>query len=323
MAQDRIVCLLPVFNDWASVDLLLQQIDRALSDTSNQIRILLVDDGSSDRWSEPGSQEFRSIERIEVLSLRRNIGHQRAICVGLCYIEENSDADLVVVMDSDGEDNPEDIPRLLDKCRAESNDKVVFAERAKRSENLMFRLLYQVYRFIHFVLVGHRIRVGNFSVIPTQALRSLTVVPELWSHYAAAVFTARLPHCGVSTNRAQRLDGKSKMGWENLVVHGLSAISAFSDRVGVRLLTIISPLIAVVLSAIMITLMMHFFYRGLDIPIWAVTLTGLLLMLLFNLLFFVFLFCFLVLNGRAHGSFLPARDYALFVDRLIQVYPSV
>ena len=321
MDEDRIICLMPVFNDWNSVERLLKQLDETFAGTQRRARILLVDDGSTEKLNWPVDQSFAAIDGIDILLLRRNLGHQRAICVGLCYVEEKMPCDLVVVMDSDGEDDPRDIPRLLDKCREQSPIKtIVFAERTKRSENLVFRACYTIYRVIHFVLVGHRIRVGNFSVIPAGALRSLTVVPELWNHYAAAVFTARLSHCGVPTERAKRLDGDTTMGWEGLVVHGLSAISAFSDRVGVRLLTMISPLIlATVVSFIAVVAVRV--GSGLSVPSWAAEAGGLLLVLLFELLFFAFLFCFLILSGRSNSRFLPARDYAFFVDRLKSVYP--
>ena len=77
---------------------------------------------------------------------------------------------------------------------------------------------------------------GNFSVIPRERLASLVVVSELWNHYAAAAMRSRQPFCTIPTRRAERLDGESKMNFVGLVVHGLSAISVYSDIVGVRLL---------------------------------------------------------------------------------------
>ena len=217
MNQHDLVILMPVFNDWRSVERLLRELDNIFGHSACSTRVLLVDDRSVDEWNGPHDPQFQCLETIEVLRLRRNLGHQRAICIGLCYIEEKIPCDYVAVMDSDGEDDPADVPRLLARCREEGGSKIVFAERTRRSESMVFRTLYHLYRIIHFMVVGHRVRVGNFSVIPVELLRSLTVVSEMWSHYAAAVFAARLPHCQVPTTRAQRLEGASTMGFVSLV----------------------------------------------------------------------------------------------------------
>ena len=64
-----------------------------------------------------------------MLQLRRNLGHQRAIAVGLAYAEEHDPCDVVVIMDGDGEDDPKDVPRLLACCRQAGGREIVFAER--------------------------------------------------------------------------------------------------------------------------------------------------------------------------------------------------
>ena len=57
--------------------------------------------------------KFRTLFTLQILHLQRNIGHQKAIAVGLAYIKENLACDKVLVMDSDGEDKPEDAAALL------------------------------------------------------------------------------------------------------------------------------------------------------------------------------------------------------------------
>ena len=83
-------------------------------------RVLVVDDCSPEQ---PGELfrlgPLKSLATVDVLPLRRNLGHQRAIAIGLAYVEQHIDNRCVVVMDSDGEDSPEDVPRLL----ASSNKK--------------------------------------------------------------------------------------------------------------------------------------------------------------------------------------------------------
>ena len=73
-------------------------------------------------------------------------------------------------------------------------------------------------------------------MIPRERLSCLVASSELWNHYAAAAFASRQPYATIPTRRATRLDGRSKMNFVNLVIHGLSAISVYSDAIGVRLL---------------------------------------------------------------------------------------
>src|SRR5262249_10223862 len=156
----------------------------------------------------PG-RKFQALICIDILHLRRNLGSQRAIAIGLAYIEENITCGAVVLMDSDGEDDPRDVPRLLAKYQQEAGKKIVFAGRARRSESFLFRVFYLLYKVMHIVLTGRRIRVGNFSVIPRSHLRALVVVSEMWNHYAAAVFASQQPFVIVPTTRARRLAGES------------------------------------------------------------------------------------------------------------------
>lgn len=309
--------LIPVFNDWEAVLLLLPRIDTAMGRYGARVEVLLVDDGSTDPL--PGrvtSGSYQAIESVRVLRLRRNLGHQRAIAVGLAFLEDTSAADAVAVMDGDGQDDPEAIPALLDRMTELGNSTIVFAGRRRRAEGLFFRTFYYAYASMHRVLTGFGLRVGNFSVIPRAALRRLVAVGELWNHYAAAVYHSRLPHDRVPTPRAPRVGGKSKMNFIGLVTHGLSAISVYADRVGVRLLVASSAAFAgvalVVLGASVWGLMQH----G-QVPIWIADNIGVVLVLFVQFLLFTLLFCFIVLRSRIHMSFIPHRDYGHFVDSVV------
>ena len=114
-SDDRsLAVLIPVYNDWEALVQVVDSLDRSLATTDWQLKIVIVDDGS-DQADPP--REFyssrHSILSIDVLRLRRNLGHQRAIAVGLAWLEANKPCTAVVVMDGDGEDSPSDVPRLI------------------------------------------------------------------------------------------------------------------------------------------------------------------------------------------------------------------
>jgi polyisoprenyl-phosphate glycosyltransferase len=291
-AGDSILILTPVFNDWTCLALLIATLEHVLRENRIQAKVLVVDDGST---AGPGdhrlqNEKYQAIRAVEVLELRRNLGHQRAIAIGLAYIEEHETCDTVVVMDSDGEDNPADVPRMLQAYRDEGGRKIVFAERSQRSESALFRVSYKLYKLAYKLLTGRTVRFGNFSVVPRRCLTSLVAVSEMWNHYAAAVLKSRQPLCMISTQRGKRLHGEPKMNFVGLVIHGLSAISVDSDLVGVRLLVVSLALIALAF-------------------------VGLISVLLFQTIMFAVIFSFITLSGRNLSFFLPKRDYVHFVSR--------
>jgi len=311
-----LIIMVPVYDDWEAVNLLLTRLNEALATIPRRARLLLVDDGSTQPAPASLAASRRVwIDRLEVLELRCNLGHQRAIAVGLAYVESQLPGFSVLIMDGDGEDDPFDVPRLLTRFENLERSRVVFAARMRRSENWTFRLFYHLYRHLHRALTGIPVRVGNFSVLPPMLLRRLVVVPELWRHYAASVYKARLPVDTVPTVRAPRLTGHSRMNFVKLVVHGLAAISVFGDRVGVRLL--VACLVALGLTALIFPLFggipVVFELGGTRISPLAGS-----IVLIFGaqMLITLLLFLFIVVSARGTIDFLPVRDYHYFVNRI-------
>jgi hypothetical protein len=232
-----VLILIPCYNDWDAVRLLLPRIDRAVAGSHWNVSVMVADDASSEPlppdW--PGTH-LPALESVRVLHLRCNLGHQRAIALGLYHAHEFTNADAVLVMDGDGEDRAEDIPALLNEFETSDGPRAVFAARTRRMESWTFQAFYRAYKMIHLGLTGVEVRVGNFSVVSRSALAQLMAVSDLWNHYAAAVFRARLPRRLVPLERGVRLAGHSRMNFVSLLIHGLSAISVFADRVSARLL---------------------------------------------------------------------------------------
>jgi hypothetical protein len=317
---ERIHVLIPIFNDWSVVLLLLPQIDRVMNEHGLSADLVLIDDGSTVRPGALDCPPFTAIASVGILELRRNLGHQRAIAVGLTYLHQHLDPRAVVVMDGDGEDDPNDIPRLVTRLRAEGYRKIVFAERKRRSEPLMFRFFYQMYRLLHVLLTGYRVRVGNFSVIPGVALSRLVVISEMWNHYAAAVYNARIDYVTVPTTRAKRLGGQSHMSFISLVVHGLSALSVYGHIIGVRLLVVTSAFIGLT-GLGLVALFALTISNVTALPTWLPQVAALVLVLLFQGITTAVVFVFIMLSGRQGASVIPLRDYGHFVQGFVPVVP--
>jgi glycosyltransferase involved in cell wall biosynthesis len=316
-----LVILLPLRDDWKSAAELIRRLDKVLPGYPDTLQILVVDDGSIQRATPDTFQtSYSTVSSSRVLRLRRNLGHQRAIAIGLAYLESTTACDAVLIMDADGEDTPEGALQLLDAFAAKKGAVAVFAERSRRSESVVFQLFYKLYKILHRTLTGVGVQVGNFSILPATHLNTLVVVSETWNHYAAAVFRSKLPFTMIPIPRGQRIEGSSQMNFVSLVGHGLSAISVFGDVVGIRLL--ISSIAGSLLAGLgILAVILIRFLTDRAIPGWATYVTGMLVIMMIQLISIAASFTFFVLSSRTNFGFIPSRDHQLFVAETTDFYP--
>jgi len=308
-----LVILIPSFNEWAALELLLERLDRVEFPAGWRVSAVIVDDASTlalpEGW--PGVTG-KSLSSLEILHLRCNLGHQRAIAIGLYHVNESTNAAALIVMDGDGEDRVEDLPALLEEFERGKRREAVFAARGKRMESLAFQLFYRAYRLLHRVLTGVEVRVGNFSVLPREAVTRLMPVSDLWNHYAAAVHRARLPRRLLPLARGSRLAGESKMNFVSLLTHGLNAISVFSDQVSARLLAATAAF-ALVTGGVGTLGLIGWRVAGERLPGWLPFAVAALLVLALQTLAFATVFVFTVANRRSATGFMLQRDAPYFI----------
>jgi polyisoprenyl-phosphate glycosyltransferase len=315
-----LIVMMPVLDDWLSAAELIRRLDKAIADSDYIATILLVDDGSAQQCDPSDFQtDFAIIRNIELLRLRRNLGPQRAIAIGLAHIQKSMSCDVVLVMDADGEDTPAGAAQLLRAYSENQGQKMIFAQRARRSESLLFRFFYLLYRVIHKWLTGVSVRVGSFSILSSESLETLVSMSELWNNYAGAVFRSRIQYEMVPIPRGKRIAGKSRMNFWSLVTHGLSAISVFAEIVGARLL--IASLCASVLTGLGILAVIAIrTFTDRAIPGWATYTTGVLAIIMIQFITIATTFTFFVLSNRTNLGFLPFRDYTLFIRDVVGIY---
>jgi polyisoprenyl-phosphate glycosyltransferase len=317
----RIAVVTPVFNDWASLECLVAEIDRIMTANSLTISLFAVNDGSTAILPDvlQTSSVRRSVEMLEVLNLVCNVGHQRAIALGLAEVSNRADVDVVIVMDADGEDCPEEIPKLIELHRA-APDAIIVGQRTKRSEGLVFTTFYELYKWIFRILTGRKIDFGNFSLIPNAVLKKLVNTPETWNHLAAAYVRSRLEILRVPTLRGKRYVGKSHMNLASLVLHGIGAMAVFSDILFARLLVACAGLAGLSILGICAAIGIRVF-TTLAIPGWATIVVGTLSVFFVQLLILMMASAFILLSTRSFISVTPAGQLQHFIESR-RVIPS-
>lgn len=306
----RIAVVMPVLNDWESMAALINDIRRESALSDLDMVFVPVDDGSSEPY-DPAVWEPEQIPQVHCVRLRANLGHQRAIAMGLAYVRENLAVDAVVVMDSDGEDRPADVVKLLQQ-HDQWPDHVIVAERTQRSESAMFKLFYVFYRMIFSTLTGLSIRFGNFSLVPATRLENILFSPNIWNHYAATLLRARVPIHFLPTERGTRYFGQSKMNFVSLLLHGLGAVAVYSEVVIGRLLIGIAALSVSTLTAIAVVVATRLF-TDLLIPGYATTVVLFLGTLLTLSLMITFMIIMTLLSLRIFPTVVPVNVMTTYI----------
>ena len=228
----KIKVLIPVYNDWQSVFKLIEEINN-LSITSNfQISIIIVNDASNhDRLDE--EKEFKNIQSIKILNMKKNQGHSRCIATGLKYIFEKEDFDYVIPMDGDGEDRPIEIKEFLAQIQS-PNEQSIVGERVKRSENLIFKVCYQLHKLLTVTFTGKSIKFGNFTCLSKTTVKKMVNEKATWNSFSGSLRKIEDKLTTVPSTRGIRYFGPSKMSFYNLIKHSLSIISVFRKTFLIR-----------------------------------------------------------------------------------------
>ena len=216
------------------------------------IRHLVIDDSAG---TDADVVRLCAFADVEVLTPPFNLGHQRAIVFGLRHLVPRlTRNDIVVTMDSDGEDQPIDVPRLVLALHAEHVPLAV-ALRTKRSEPFRFRVMYLVFRLMFRVLTGTMVRSGNFAAQRAESLEATINHPSFDLCYSSTLLALRRPTAAVPCARGRRFAGSSRMNSYALVAHGMRMLLPFSERIAVRMMVVaVSTFVAMVTDLVLLAI---------------------------------------------------------------------
>jgi hypothetical protein len=261
----------PVYRDTGSFRILRERLLELLADAPEAargpLRFVVIDDTAGQDPEVPGLAAF---DDVVVLQPPFNLGHQRGIVYALRkMLPHFADDDAVVTMDADGEDRPEDLPRLLAALDAgESPERhVVLALRTKRHEPPVFKILYRGFKLLFRALTGATVRTGNYAVMPGSLAKRVLLHPTFDLAYSSAILALDIPVVYVPCERGRRYEGESKMTYGKLTMHGLRMLMPFTDRIAIRALAafVVFGLLGIVLAAVVVVLK---YFTSSSIPGW-------------------------------------------------------
>ena len=228
----KIKILIPVYNDWQSLNKLLENINNIVSNNENQFSVIIVNDASTENIIKIDTN-FENLNSIKIINMKENKGHARCNAAGLKYIYEKEEFDYVIPMDGDGEDRPEEILELVDNLKY-NPDKPIVGERTKRSEGFLFRFCYLIHKLITHTFTGENIKFGNYTCLPKLIIEKMISDKATWCSFSGSLAKVAKERATISSERGKRYFGPSKMSFKNLILHSLSIISVFKIRVIIR-----------------------------------------------------------------------------------------
>tara|TARA_E500000178_G_scaffold133231_1_gene133201 strand:- start:5210 stop:6076 length:867 start_codon:yes stop_codon:yes gene_type:complete len=221
--------IIPLFNDWKSLDKLLVKLDENLKSIKKiKSEVLVINDNSSEKINLK-KRSFTTIKNIKIISLKKNFGSQIAIAVGLNYLKKEKKNFYVTVMDSDGEDSPSQVSVML-KTAIAHQDFIITSNRKKRKESFLIIFLYKIHLLLTFVFTQKWISFGNFSTFHKKNLKKILL--NNYSIYAHS--SSILKNCKIKrlyAKRERRFFDKSKLGILSLINHSLRVNSVFYKNI--------------------------------------------------------------------------------------------
>jgi hypothetical protein len=244
-----------------------------LQERFGEVRFVAVDDSGG---HDASVDRLRTLADVTLLAPPFNLGHQRALVFGLRTLAPAiAPADIVVTMDADGEDRPEDLPALLAPLLDAPSDlrRVVVARRTQRSESALFKLLYFCFRILFRTLTGKVIRSGNFAAFRGWFVHDVVFHPHFDLCYSSSFISLNLAVEPVPLARGRRYSGRSRMSLSRLLAHGVSMLLPFTERIAIRSLIVTAAIAGVsTLALVAFAVAALAFDASPALPVWLATL---------------------------------------------------
>lgn len=218
--------VVPIYNDQEVIAELHRRLRPVLEAITDRYELILIDDGSRDRSWEEMLQVRRSNEHVRAVRLSRNFGQQSAIAAGLSLTSN----DLIVLMDSDLQDRPEDIPTLIDALLADPQAMMAIAQWEERKDSRMKLAVSRLFqRVSNSITEIHTVpRLGIFRVMKKSVVEELRNFPEKTATTVSLLYYIGSRYVAVPLKRDARFAGKSGYNLSKMLALTFARIFSFS-----------------------------------------------------------------------------------------------
>jgi glycosyltransferase involved in cell wall biosynthesis len=210
----EISVVVPAYNEEENVELCYREIIDTLEPLGISYEIIFVDDGSTDLTFKKLQYLSKNDDRLKVIKLRKNFGQSAALRAGLdCATGKN-----IITMDADLQNDPKDIPKLLEKLNEEDFD-VVCGWRFDRKDPFSKKLFSKFANKLRKSFTGETIHDSGCTLraYVKESTESLELYGELHRYIPAMLFWKGYKIGEIKTNHRERKNGRTKYNWKRII----------------------------------------------------------------------------------------------------------
>ncbi|MCI2416278.1 glycosyltransferase family 2 protein [Saccharopolyspora sp. K220] len=222
-ARPEVSLLAPAKNEQQNLPQLFAEIREAMQQQNRSWELLVVDDGSTDDSWRMIAEQARSDPRFRGIRLRRNFGKAAALAAGVAEVHGR----LLVTLDADLQDDPAEIPRLLDELDGAEPADLVSGYKAQRQDPLGKRLPSKVFNWITGLITGLKLADHNcgLKAARTEVYQRVPLYGELHRYIPALAHQLGYRVRELAVHHRPRVHGKSNYGLERYVRGALDLLT--------------------------------------------------------------------------------------------------
>ena len=226
MTKYSLSVVVPIYNDEEVIDELMRRLTAVLESIAKEYEVILVDDGSRDRSWAVMNDKRAQYAHLRIARLSRNFGQQNAIAAGLSLATK----DLIVLMDSDLQDRPEDIPVLIDALLADGEATMAIAQWEERKDSRLKIAVSRLFqRVSNSITEIHQMpRLGIFRVMKKSVVDELQRFPEKTATAVSLLYFIGHKYVAVPLKRDARFAGTSGYNLRKMLALTFARIFSFS-----------------------------------------------------------------------------------------------
>ncbi len=228
----NISVVIPLYNESESIPELVAWIERVMDEHRYGYEIIMVDDGSKDGSWRVIEQAAQNNPHIHAIRFRRNYGKSAALFCGFRKVL----GDVVITMDADLQDSPDEIPGLYHMIVDDGYDMVSGWKKKRRDNRLTKNIPSKIYNATARMMTGIKLHDMNcgLKAYRNEVVKNIEVYGEMHRYIPVLVSKAGFTSIGEKTveHRARKY-GESKFGWSRFINGFLDLLSIiFISRFG-------------------------------------------------------------------------------------------
>lgn len=206
--HSSISVIVPVYNEAENISPIFKGIKEILSPIGGFLEIIFVNDGSTDNTLE----ELKKLKPVKIINFRKNFGQTAALDAGI----KAAEGEIIITMDGDGQNDPSDIPLLLEKMN-EGYD-VVCGWRWQRKDKFMKRFLSRSANLLRKILINDNIKDSGCTLraYHRYCFNDIDLYGEIHRFIPAILHWKGFTISEIKVNHRPRLSGKTKYSWKRL-----------------------------------------------------------------------------------------------------------